>query len=111
MGGEEGRARRLRGAHRSEHAQPEQGPTGEDEQSHFSLSTRPFTNQRCMKRMMATGGRSAIIAPAMMRFHVGSSVPLRGISSSRPITTVRMASELVMRIGHRYWFQPKMKST
>ena len=51
------------------------------------------------------------MAPAMMRFHVGSSVPLRGISSSSPITTVRIASVLVIMSGHRYWFQPKMNST
>ena len=51
------------------------------------------------------------MAPAMIRFHVGRSVPLRGMSFSSPITTVRISSVLVIMSGHRYWFHPKMNST
>src|SRR2546427_8000966 len=78
---------------------------------HFSVSIRPFTNQRCMTRMTVTGGSSAIIAAAIMTFHSGTWVPVRGMRSWSPMTTTRMGSEFVIISGQRYWFQPKMKST
>jgi hypothetical protein len=42
----------------------------------------------------------------MMRFHVGCSVPLRGMSDSSPMTTVRIDSVLVMSSGQKYSFHP-----
>src|SRR5439155_1003423 len=74
--------------------------------TYFSVSIRPFTNQRCITTITATGGRSAIIAAAIKTFHSGMWVPVRGMRSSRPITTTRIASVLVIISGQRYWFQP-----
>jgi hypothetical protein len=51
---------------------------------HFSTALRPFTSPRCISRIATTGGNRAIIAPAMIGFQGGSSVPLRGISPSSP---------------------------
>src|SRR5207245_10987391 len=61
---------------------------------HFSISIRPFTNQRCMTTMTATGGSRTIIAAAMATFHSGSC-EVRGISESIPMTAVRISGLFV----------------
>src|SRR2546423_12912904 len=46
-------------------------PRGEGKirRRHFSVSTRPFTNQRCISTTTATGGSIASIAVAITTFH------------------------------------------
>src|SRR6267142_3373228 len=75
---------------------------------HFSVSTSPFTNHRCMSRMTATGGSIASIAVDMIRFQSvwASPVPIILVM---PMTMVSMLLLVVIRSGHRYWFQPYRK--
>ena len=58
---------------------------------YFSVSTRPFTNQRCISTTTAAGGNSASIAVAITRFHsVSASPPV--IMRLMPITAVYIDS-------------------
>ena len=58
---------------------------------YFSVSTRPFTNQRCIRTTTAAGGNSASIAVAITRFHsVSASPPV--IMRLMPITAVYIDS-------------------
>src|SRR6185295_12852330 len=72
---------------------------------YFSVSTRPLTNQRCISTTTSAGGSRASIAVAMTRFHSVSASPVT-IMRLMPITAVYIDSSVVMRSGHRYWFQP-----
>src|SRR6185503_4103120 len=72
---------------------------------YFSVSTRPFTNQRCISITTSAGGRSASIAVAITRFHSVRASPVL-IMRLMPITAVDIDSSVVMSSGQRYWFQP-----
>src|SRR5205814_752922 len=76
------------------------------EKGYFSVSMSPFTNQRCMITMTATGGSSTVMAAAMMTFHSGSCEPPRGTRASIPTTAVRISVVVVIMSGQRYSSQP-----
>src|SRR5262249_998140 len=80
-------------------------PQGGRERIHFSVSTRPFTNQRCISTTTATGGSMASMAVAITTFHSVSASAVT-IIFLMPMTMVCMSSRVVIRIGHRYWVQP-----
>src|ERR1700690_2290979 len=52
---------------------------------HFSVSTRPLTNQRCISSTTSAGGASASMAVAMIRFQLAAESP-PGIMRLIPIT-------------------------
>src|SRR5262249_37014398 len=72
---------------------------------YFSVSTRPLTNQRCISMTTSTGGSMAnmVVASTAPQSVCASAPPIMRLM---PITMVSIESEVVTRIGHRYWFQP-----
>src|SRR2546422_414050 len=76
-----------------------------DHALHFSVSTRPLTDQRCMTITTTTGGSMASMAVAITRCHstcASATDTMRWMAT----TIVYIASSVVMSSGHRYWFQP-----
>src|SRR5262249_3789103 len=72
---------------------------------YFSVSTRPLTNQRCIRTTTATGGSIASIAVARTMFHSVEASEVAMIFLM-PMTMVPMLSRVVISKGQRYWFQP-----
>src|ERR1035438_9914098 len=75
--------------------------TSHSRMRHFSLSTRPLTNHRCIRITTSSGGSIARIAVAITRFHsVAASPPV--IIRLIPMTVVYMLSCVVTSSGQRY---------
>jgi len=72
---------------------------------YFSESTRPRTNQRCIVNTTASGGNMASSVAVMTRCHSVAVSP-EAIMLLMPTTAVCSDWSLVIRIGHKYWFQP-----
>jgi hypothetical protein len=70
------------------------------ENPHFSVSTSPLTNHRCINITTKAGGNIAKIAVAITRFHsVAESPP--AIMRLMPITVVYIDSSVVTNNGHK----------
>src|SRR6267142_226076 len=68
---------------------------------HFSVSTSPRTNRRCMNTTTATGGNIASTAVAIASCHSASSSVVVSIFLM-PVTMVCIESWVVISNGHRY---------
>src|SRR6185437_9198995 len=73
---------------------------------YFSPSMRPLTNHFCISTTISPGGSIASTAAAITRCHSTTTSLLLPIIFFTPMTTVYMSMLLVIRSGHRYWFQP-----
>src|SRR3954453_423529 len=92
------RVHAVLGIRMSEEARP--GP-----EDHFSESTSPRTNQRCIVSTTARGGSIASSVAVITRCHSVAVSP-DAIMLRIPTTAVVSDCWLVIRIGHKYWFQP-----
>ena len=73
--------------------------------AYFSLSTSPRMKSFCIDTTTITGGIMASIEVAMITGQSARSSPVGNICLM-PITMVFISGSVVIRRGHRYWFQP-----